>query len=102
MKKLNCWEFKACGREPGGARADELGVCPAAEEKRLHGVHGGKGAGRSCWVVAGTFCRGEVQGTFAHKYRNCELCDFYQKVKFEEMPRFKLSAVLISKIRSRK
>ncbi len=66
-KKLNCWEFKKCGREPGGTHANDLGVCPTTQEMRLDGVHGGINAGRSCWVVTGTLCRGEVQGTFAKK-----------------------------------
>ncbi len=26
----NCWDFKSCGREQGGTKAAELGVCPAA------------------------------------------------------------------------
>ena len=97
-KKLNCWEFKKCGREPGGAHVHDLGICPATEEKRLDGEHEGKNAGRSCWVMAGTLCKGEVQGTFAQKYKNCEICDFYKLVKAEEFPRFTLSAVLMRKL----
>jgi len=97
-KKLNCWEFKKCGREPGGEHVQDLGVCPATEEKRLDGTHEGTNAGRSCWVMAGTLCKGEVQGTFAQKYKNCEICDFYKLVKAEEFPRFTLSAVLMRKL----
>lgn len=97
-RKLNCWEFKGCGREPGGAHADQLGVCHAVTEERLDGVHDGRCAGRSCWVVAGTLCGGHVQGTFAQKYRNCEICEFYKKVKEEEFPKFLLSAVLMKKL----
>jgi hypothetical protein len=97
-KKENCWEFKKCGREPGGAKVKEFGVCPAAREERLDNVHGGKNAGRSCWVLAGTLCKGEVQGTFAQKYRNCEICDFYKRVKEEEFPKFMLSALIIRKL----
>jgi len=26
---MNCWEFKKCGREKGGAKAKELGLWPA-------------------------------------------------------------------------
>ena len=72
--KLNCWEFKKCGREPGGVHVRELGVCPAATEGRLDAVHGGRKAGRACWVVAGTLCKGETQGTFAVKFGACEAC----------------------------
>ena len=97
-KKINCWEFKKCGREPGGEHVHDLGICPATGEERLNGVHGGVNAGRSCWVIAGTLCKGEVQGTFAHKYKSCEACDFYKKVKSEEFTRFTLSALLLKKI----
>jgi hypothetical protein len=98
VKKQNCWEFKRCGREPGGAKVKEFGICPATQEEKLDQVHGGTNAGRSCWILAGTLCRGEVQGTFAQKYKNCETCDFYKKVKEEEFPKFMLSAVLIKKL----
>lgn len=83
MKK-NCWEFKRCGREPGGENASAMGVCPASTNTQLEGVHDGKNAGRACWVIAGTMCNGEVQGIFAQKYNDCKICDFYQKVKEEE------------------
>ncbi len=100
MKKLNCWEVKKCGREPGGARKD-LGVCPASVDTRLHGTHGGKMAGRACWILAGTMCGGKEQGTFASKYHNCEKCDFYRSVRAEEGPRFTLSIILLKKLQKR-
>jgi hypothetical protein len=87
-KKLNCWEFKKCGREPQGENALSSGVCPVALEIHLTGVNGGKNAGRVCWVVAGTMCGGEVQGSFAQKYDSCEQCDFYSVVKEEEGDHF--------------
>jgi len=99
MSKKNCWEFKACGREPGGKKAGELGICPASTNEKLDGVHGGKNSGRACWVVAGTFCGGTVQGSFAQKFSTCESCDFYLLVKREETPSFILSATLLSRLR---
>ncbi len=99
MKK-NCWEFKNCGRQPGGEHIRDLGICPAATETRLNGIHGGKNAGRACWVVAGTFCNGQIQGTFAHKYRNCDICDFYQAARKEEGTGFMLSATLLNKLKT--
>lgn len=96
--KSNCWEFKKCGRQPGGDHVQEFGVCPAATEHRLDGIHEGRNAGRSCWIMAGTLCKGEVQGTFAQKYKNCEICDFYKRVKQEEFPKFTLSALLLKKL----
>lgn len=83
-RKLNCWDFKKCGREPDGENIAECGVCPAATEKRLDGIHGGDNGGRACWVVAGTSCKGGAEGTFAKKYRACSMCDFYLLVRDEE------------------
>lgn len=99
-KKLNGWEFKKCGREAGGVNAEELGVCPATTAEKLNAVHGGKNAGRTCWVVAGTMCKGRVQGTFANKYQDCYLCDFFRAVKEEEGPAYEVSIVLLNKIKA--
>lgn len=98
MKK-NCWEVMGCGREPGGAQARQLGVCPAAADKRLGGLHGGVNAGRACWVIAGTFCEGTVQGTFAQKYQDCRLCKFFRQVKSEEGTDYQTSLVILKKLR---
>ncbi len=84
MSKVNCWEFKKCERLPGGRLVGELGVCPATTYEMLNNIHGGKNAGRACWVVAGTFCGGAVQGTEAQKQHNCWKCDFFQRVRKEE------------------
>ena len=84
MKKLNCWEIKKCGREIGGDRIDDLGVCPAASNNSSDGINGGKNAGRICWAVAGTFCGGRVQGDFAQKTASCMTCEVFKRVKEEE------------------
>ncbi len=82
--KLNCWEYKNCGREPGGAHASDLGICPAATDSTHNGVNHGVNAGRVCWASAGTLCGGQVQGIFALKFRACQSCDFFSKVQEEE------------------
>jgi len=84
--KINCWEFKKCGRQPGGAKVAELGVCPATTAGLLDGMHGGQNAGRACWVIAGSLCGGKIQGTYAAKLSNCWRCEFMNKVKQEEEP----------------
>jgi hypothetical protein len=84
MAKTNCWEFKKCGREPGGAKSKEMGICPATTEASCTGMNGGKNAGRICWAIAGTFCGGKVQGDFAQKSVSCMSCDFFKSVKQEE------------------
>jgi len=86
MKKLNCWEYKKCGRQPGGHKASELGICPVTTLSKLDGVHGGENAGRACWAIAGSLCGGIVQGTFAQKLNNCWRCEFMNLVKKEEEP----------------
>jgi hypothetical protein len=70
---MNCWEFKKCGREKGGAKAVELGICPAYPD---HGIH--------CARIAGTLCGGKVQGTFASKLSNCMKCEFYQSPNYDK------------------
>ncbi len=62
----NCWEIKDCGREKGGRNEKEMGICPAYPKN-----------GHSCWIVAGTFCEGIVQGTFAQKLGICVACNVY-------------------------
>ena len=79
----NCWQFKKCGREPGGVKTAELGICSAANDERHDGKNAGENGGRYCWKVAGTLCGGKVQGTYAQKLINCVSCDFYKKVKHE-------------------
>lgn len=73
-----------CSREPGGIKTDELGVCPAAADTSYEGINSGARGGRICWAVAGTFCEGEIQGTFAEKRDSCIGCRFYKKVQKEE------------------
>ncbi|MCL6106751.1 MAG: diguanylate cyclase [Actinobacteria bacterium] len=54
----NCWEVKNCGSTS----------CPAYGKEHIR-----------CWLIAGTFCRGEVQGRFAQKLGNCTKCEIYQQ-----------------------
>ena len=83
MKK-NCWEFKKCGREPGGAKVQEMGTCPAAMFELADGFCGGKNGGRACVYITGTFCSGTVQGTYREKHKKCDECMFYKKLKEED------------------
>ena len=88
--KQNCWEFKKCGRSPGGERVSELGACPACADISSDGLNGGKNGGRICWAVAGTFCGGKIQGKFAEKQLSCLTCDFYASVREAEEREFLL------------
>jgi hypothetical protein len=84
--KVNCWEFKKCGRQPGGQKEKELGTCPVTVHGELDGAHEGTNGGRACWVIAGSLCGGKIQGTFAQKLTNCWRCEFMNLVKKEEEP----------------
>jgi two-component system, NtrC family, sensor histidine kinase HydH len=53
---IKCWERLDCAKKD----------CPSY-------------GGVRCWAVAGTFCHGEVQGTFAQKIGDCRNCVVYQE-----------------------
>ena len=80
----NCWEFKKCGRNPGGNKVAEFGLCPASVDRSGDGINEGQNGGRICWAITGTFCGGKVQGTFAQKKMSCITCDFFKEVTLQE------------------
>ncbi len=86
--KQNCWEFKKCGRHPGGEKVEELGVCPASVHEELDGSNDGKNGGRICWLLKATFCGAQVQGDFFAKLGNCLKCPFLKSVFKEQSGRF--------------
>lgn len=80
-----------CGREMGGQRVAEAGLCPAASAEEADGINCGKNAGRICWAVAGTVCDKGIQGEVAKKNnQSCLECDFYKAVEKEEGKDFEL------------
>ncbi len=84
-RKLNCWEYLKCGRQPDGDNVNEKGVCPAAIDGVFDGLNDGCHGGRFCWEIAGTLCKGEIQGTFAEKRGSCMNCSFYKLVHQEQV-----------------
>ena len=80
-EKQNCWEYMNCGREPGGDKVAELGICQAASDESFNGINFGTNGGRICWALVGTFCGGEIQGTFAKQLDACTQCDFYKSAQ---------------------
>ena len=80
--KINCWQFKNCGREPGGLMADLAGVCPVATAMKFDGLNGGQKGGRVCWKVkAQSLDHARQMCCFG---TSCHTCDFYRRVMFEE------------------
>jgi len=55
-----CWEIKSCKKKE----------CPAYESRDLR-----------CWIISGTFCRDEIQGSFHEKIAACRKCNFYQQAQ---------------------
>ena len=98
MATQNCWDFKKCGREQGGANVASLGVCPASKETRANGLNRGTNGGRACWAIGGTLCGGKVQGSFASKLGNCSKCEFYQMVANEEGPNHEGAKAILAKL----
>ena len=98
MALQNCWEFKRCGREPQGAKASILGVCPASTETRVNGMNQGTKGGRVCWAVTGTLCGGKVQGSFAMKLANCMECEFYKLVAHEEAANYSRAKDILTRL----
>jgi len=80
MSKLNCWEYKNCGREKGGLLVAALGECPVSSAMKYDGLNDGIGAGRACWMVEDSGCRTQPGAT---RTRCCD-CDFYKRVVYEQ------------------
>ncbi|WP_339134528.1 MAG: hypothetical protein WGN25_15610 [Candidatus Electrothrix sp. GW3-4] len=81
---LNCWQFKKCGREPGGKNAVNDGVCSVALDIGADGVHNGTNGGRCCWVITNSAYQGDRDGFCLEKSRKCRECDFYLFIKKSE------------------
>jgi len=79
--KLNCWEFKNCGREKGGLMADILGECPVSKAFRYDGLNGGVAGGRACWMTCSAGCPCTPS---PGRPTQCHECEFYRRVVFEE------------------
>jgi|GEM_PF-2171482 len=64
----NCWEIRNCELHKNGRLTLIFGECVASSENMGH----------SCWMLAGTFCDGQLQGTAAQKEDKCRKCPVYQ------------------------
>jgi hypothetical protein len=62
-KIKNCWDFRRC---PPEIRK----TCPAWEFK----------AGRLCWFITGTLCRGKQFSNWDRKIFECRKCEVFQEI----------------------
>lgn len=83
-RKLNCWEYQGCGFDVSHNGGTGSCACPSVTASAMHGANGGHNGGRSCWVIEGTMCDGDVAGDFEQKARTCRKCAFMQRVAVEE------------------
>jgi len=81
--KINCWEFNNCGMEPGGIFAEIYGACPVPQMMKYDGVNGGRGAGRTCWMVMNSGTNSELP-VCRNNRLTCHHCTFFQRVQSEE------------------
>ncbi|MCI5137837.1 MAG: hypothetical protein D3922_05350, partial [Candidatus Electrothrix sp. AR1] len=65
-------------REPNGIHVAELGVCPAASNNDVDGIHNGKNGGRCCWIIINSAFEGDTPHGFClNKIQGCRECNFY-------------------------
>ncbi|MBD3305200.1 helix-turn-helix domain-containing protein [candidate division KSB3 bacterium] len=60
---ISCWTVKHCPE-------DRKEQCPAWEFQ----------AGRSCWFVNGTICKGELQDNWQEKMKICRSCEVFKSL----------------------
>ena len=88
MRKINCWEFKQCGRQPGGHNEKEFGTCATALKMKFNKINRGVNGGRFCWHVTDSFCEFDTHGSFAKDSNTCKNCEFRKLVEQEEDSNF--------------
>jgi hypothetical protein len=81
-RKLNCWEYKNCGREKGGLMVGILGECPVVSAMHLDGCNSGRAGGRVCWTIKG--CNNRLARAGIGTVNGCHKCEFYRRVLHEE------------------
>ena len=59
-----CWKIEKCGKKN----------CPSYDKTDV-----------PCWYVAGTLCKGAVQGTYARKIGDCKKCEIYSSYVGDEI-----------------
>lgn len=79
--RVNQLMLTATARKSWGSvlQDESLGTCWRKldcdyEDCPVHGMENAR-----CWLIAGTFCRGQVQGKFARKLQDCRLCEVYRE-----------------------
>lgn len=69
-KLEKCWEYLNC----------DTTNCPAYQNENLR-----------CWQIAGTHCKGEIQGDLASKISECEQCKVFEEASGDEIHQINMS-----------
>ncbi|MCI5209658.1 MAG: hypothetical protein D3910_12890 [Candidatus Electrothrix sp. ATG2] len=85
---MNCWEFKECGREPGGKNISVFGVCPVSVSFGFDSVNNGKNGGRACWIIRESACEQIMRKCCVQEMRECRECDFFVSLKKSRVKRY--------------
>jgi len=83
-RKLNCWEFRNCGMEPGGVFSKIHGACPVSLSMKHDGRNGGRAAGRVCWEIMDNPNKLQSEPSCRSNRIPCCQCSFYNRVNYEE------------------
>jgi hypothetical protein len=70
----------ACGREAGGRKAGELGICPVSLRSQPEGVSRAAGRGQPCWAFPGNACDHRSDGQPGQDSLACRQCERMQQV----------------------
>ena len=76
-RKINCWEFQKCGREPGGKNIDKYGVCFVPVSIEYNGINDAKNEGRFCWSLRESACENIMRKCRVNEIKECRRCTFY-------------------------
>ncbi|XCN75156.1 MAG: two-CW domain-containing protein [Candidatus Electrothrix aestuarii] len=82
--RMNCWEFKQCGREPGGSNIEKYGSCSVPVSVEHNGINNGKNGGRSCWILREAACEKIMRACRVDEIKECRQCRFHIHVKKSE------------------
>ncbi|MEO5368630.1 MAG: hypothetical protein H7833_00995 [Magnetococcus sp. DMHC-1] len=74
-RKINCWEFNACGKEER---------CSAGTSREFDGIFGGTNGGRFCAFIEGTLYKDDLSTGVRDKLMShCLKCSFYEEITKE-------------------
>ncbi|MCI5219061.1 MAG: hypothetical protein D3914_07680 [Candidatus Electrothrix sp. LOE2] len=82
--RINCWEFKKCGREPGGRNIEKYGCCSVPVSIEYDGMNNGKNGGRSCWILRESACEKIMRACRVDEIKECRQCHFHTYVRKTE------------------